>query len=90
MKREDLQNRLNKIFQYLHEHPEVSWHEHNTTTYITKFLEAEGISYKTFDDRFKIPALFINFFDRAHPENYKKSRKKRNFGIDIEIVILFC
>ncbi|WP_440604268.1 M20 peptidase aminoacylase family protein [Bacillus sp. GB_SG_008] len=50
MKREDLQNRLNKIFQYLHEHPEVSWHEHNTTTYITKFLEAEGISYKTFDD----------------------------------------
>ena len=32
-------------------------------------------SYKTFNDKFKIPALFTDFFDRAHPEKYKKSRK---------------
>ncbi|CAB4438172.1 unnamed protein product [Rhizophagus irregularis] len=31
-------------------------------------------SYKTLDDRYKIPALFTKFFDRAHPERYKKSR----------------
>jgi len=35
-------------------------------------------SYKTFNDRFKIPALFSNFFDRAHPEKYKNSRKSFN------------
>ncbi|PKC57900.1 hypothetical protein RhiirA1_471787 [Rhizophagus irregularis] len=32
-------------------------------------------SYKTFNERFKIPALFTNFFDRAHPEKYKSSRR---------------
>jgi len=45
-----LQDRLNGIFQYLHENPEVSWKEYNTTAYITKFLEKEGTSYKVFDD----------------------------------------
>ena len=35
-------------------------------------------SYKTLNDRFKIPALFTNFFDRAHPERYKKSRRSFN------------
>ncbi|CAG8752522.1 5637_t:CDS:2, partial [Rhizophagus irregularis] len=32
-------------------------------------------SYKTFNERFKIPALFTNFFDQAHPEKYKSSRR---------------
>lgn len=50
VKKVDLQDRLSEIFQHLHENPEVSWKEYNTTAYITKFLEAEGISYKTFDD----------------------------------------
>jgi len=35
-------------------------------------------SYKTLDDRYKIPALFTRFFDRAHPERYKKSRRSFN------------
>ena len=35
-------------------------------------------SYKTLNDRFKILALFTNFFDRAHPERYKKSRRSFN------------
>lgn len=50
MKTVELQDRLNEIFQYLHENPEVSWKEYNTTAYITKFLEEEGVSYKVFDD----------------------------------------
>ncbi|MDM5186852.1 M20 peptidase aminoacylase family protein [Bacillus sp. DX4.1] len=50
MKTVELQDRLNEIFQYLHENPEISWKEYNTTAYITKFLEEEGISYKVFDD----------------------------------------
>jgi hypothetical protein len=35
-------------------------------------------SKKTMDDRFKIPTLFINFFERANPESYNKSRKPFN------------
>lgn len=50
LERVDFQNRLNEFFQYLHENPEVSWKEYNTTAYITKFLEAEGVSYQVFDD----------------------------------------
>lgn len=50
MKTVELQDRLNEIFQHLHENPEISWKEYNTTAYITKFLEEEGVSYKVFDD----------------------------------------
>lgn len=46
----ELQNRLLEIFHYLHEHPETSWNEYNTTVYIRQFLENEGIPYKVFDD----------------------------------------
>ncbi|WP_459502105.1 M20 peptidase aminoacylase family protein [Bacillus sp. C1] len=50
MKTVAFQERLHEIFQYLHKHPEISWQEYNTTAYITKFLEEEGISYTAFDD----------------------------------------
>lgn len=50
MEKVDLQNRLDEMFCYLHENPEVSWKEYNTAAYITQFLEREGVSYKTFDD----------------------------------------
>lgn len=50
MKTVELQDRLNEIFQHLHENPEISWKEYNTTAYITKFLEEEGVLYKVFDD----------------------------------------
>lgn len=46
----ELQERLTEIFQHLHENPEVSWKEYETTAYITNFLKEEGISYKIFDD----------------------------------------
>ena len=50
MKTLELQERLTEIFQHLHENPEVSWKEYETTAYITDFLKEEGISYRTFDD----------------------------------------
>jgi len=33
----------------------------------------DNYSYKTLNDRFKIPEVFINFFNRTHPESYKKA-----------------
>ncbi|WP_243292703.1 M20 peptidase aminoacylase family protein [Bacillus sp. FJAT-47783] len=50
MKDINLRERLHELFQYLHEHPETSWNEYNTTAYISRFLENEGVSYKVFDD----------------------------------------
>lgn len=38
----------------------------------------DSCSYKTMDDRFRIPEIFTKFFDRAHPENHKKARKSFN------------
>lgn len=35
---QELQPRLADIFRHLHEHPEVSWQEHNTTQYIANLL----------------------------------------------------
>lgn len=33
-------------YRYLHQHPELSYNEKNTSEYITRFLDAEGISYR--------------------------------------------
>lgn len=33
-------------YRYLHQHPELSYQEKNTSEYITRFLDAEGISYR--------------------------------------------
>lgn len=44
------QDDLLEIFQYLHDHPETSWNEYNTTSYIAKLLEKEGVSFQLFDD----------------------------------------
>lgn len=33
-------------YHYLHQHPELSYCEKNTSEYITRFLDAEGISYR--------------------------------------------
>ena len=33
-------------YHYLHQHPELSYQEKNTSEYITRFLDAEGISYR--------------------------------------------
>jgi len=41
--------KINEVFTYLHEHPEVSWREVGTTAYLKKIIEQEGFSVKTFD-----------------------------------------
>ena len=38
----------------------------------------DSCSFKTMDDRFKIPEIFTNFFNRAHPENHKHARLSFN------------
>src|SRR5699024_6966205 len=43
-----LKNRLQEIFTHLHEHPEVGWKEVNTTEYLIKFLEQEGLQPQPF------------------------------------------
>ena len=44
------QPEIDDIFGYLHEHPEISWKEYNTTKFIQKYLEKNGCRIKTFDD----------------------------------------
>ncbi|MBM7714068.1 amidohydrolase [Bacillus thermophilus] len=42
---------LYKIFDYLHENPEVSWKEFNTTNYVVKIFQQEGADViTTFED----------------------------------------
>jgi amidohydrolase len=38
------------VFQHLHSHPEISWHEVETTKYLKNLLVSEGFDVKTFDD----------------------------------------
>jgi amidohydrolase len=45
-----LEKRMLEIFHYLHEHPEVSFQEYQTTTYIADLLQNEGIKVQTFKD----------------------------------------
>lgn len=45
-----LEEELNEIFTYLHQHPELSWEEENTTQFLAQQLEQEGYRVTTFDD----------------------------------------
>ena len=44
------QPEIDEIFKHLHEHPEISWKEYNTTRFIQKYLKESGCRVKTFDD----------------------------------------
>lgn len=50
MTEQKLTERLQEIFKHLHENPEVSWNEVETTAYLVKFLEKEGFKPKTFEN----------------------------------------
>ncbi|MFA9559703.1 M20 peptidase aminoacylase family protein [Evansella sp. AB-rgal1] len=50
----DIEQEITRVFEYLHENPETSWKEYNTTKYIAEFLREQGISVRTFDN---IPGL---------------------------------
>ncbi|HBG42140.1 MAG TPA: amidohydrolase, partial [Porphyromonadaceae bacterium] len=43
---EDVYTEIVRHYQYLHRHPELSYHEENTSRYVADFLEAEGISFR--------------------------------------------
>jgi len=54
---QQLAERLQPIFQYLHKNPEESWNEVNTTAYIVRFLEEEGLQPQLFED---ITGLYVD------------------------------
>lgn len=41
---------VEKVFNHLHSHPEISWQEVETTNYLQQLLESEGFQVTTFDD----------------------------------------
>lgn len=45
-----LVERLQPIFNHLHENPEISWNEVETTKYIKSFLKSENLKPKTFEN----------------------------------------
>jgi amidohydrolase len=47
---ENISADVEKIFEHLHQHPEVSWKELQTTEYIRQMLEGHGCRTTTFDD----------------------------------------
>ncbi|MEW9110301.1 MAG: M20 peptidase aminoacylase family protein [Cytobacillus gottheilii] len=47
---ENLRNEIKEIFQHLHEHPEVSWQEVETTKFITAFLKDRGYKVSNFKE----------------------------------------
>jgi len=47
---QNLQPRLADIFTHLHEHPEISWQEHETTQYIAALLREAQMEPHLFDD----------------------------------------
>lgn len=47
---EELKPEILNIFHHLHEHPEISWNELQTTNYISRILDKNGLEIKQFDD----------------------------------------
>lgn len=47
---QEMQPMLKEIFTHLHEHPEISWEEYDTTTYLASLLKDEPCDIRTFPD----------------------------------------
>jgi amidohydrolase len=47
---EEIRPLVMEIFEYLHEHPEVSWKEYKTTEYVANLLKELGCHVTKFDD----------------------------------------
>lgn len=43
---DDFHHEMVRHYRYLHQHPELSYQEENTSRYVADFLDAEGISYR--------------------------------------------
>ncbi|KOS66474.1 amidohydrolase [Lysinibacillus contaminans] len=52
-----LQPKLVEIFKHLHEHPEISWQEQQTTKYIANILKDADMEPHVFED---IPGLYVD------------------------------
>lgn len=50
MTEQQLAERLHRVFTYLHQNPESSWNEANTTKYLATILKEEGLKPITFED----------------------------------------
>ncbi len=48
---EALKVNLLGVWEHLHQHPEVSWHEHQTTQFLADKLQALGLRVQTFPDK---------------------------------------
>ncbi|MED3563084.1 M20 peptidase aminoacylase family protein [Bacillus xiapuensis] len=60
---EELRPLLLEIFDHLHEHPEASWEEVETTAYIKNLLQQHGFRPQTFDD---CTGLVVEIGDGPH------------------------
>ena len=45
-----IEKEIYSIFDHLHQNPEISWEEVQTTQFIKEILEKEGYQVQTFDD----------------------------------------
>ncbi|MEC5423843.1 amidohydrolase [Virgibacillus sp. C22-A2] len=50
MTEQQLAERLQPIFEHLHQNPEESWNEVETTAYLVKLLQEEGLQPQTFEN----------------------------------------
>lgn len=50
LEKEKINQKVADIFQYLHENPEISWEEKNTTEYIKNILQENGCRVRVFED----------------------------------------
>lgn len=41
---EEITPKLKEVFTHLHQHPEISWHEYNTTIYLQQLLQSFGFT----------------------------------------------
>lgn len=48
--KQQLSKQLNEIFEHLHNHPEISWQETETTKYLYNVLQAEGFQPQLFPE----------------------------------------
>lgn len=56
-----LEKWIKETFEYLHEHPEISWEETATTNYVATILEQQGCNVTTFDDCTGVVGEYGNF-----------------------------
>lgn len=62
----EIKPQILEIFHHLHENPEVSWNEYQTTSYISKILHQNDIEVTSFED---MPGIVGNW----HPDEWRKN-----------------